>query len=44
MFFINCQADDEIDLTENELRRNIETLRDEKSRIFQEINENDVEE
>ena len=43
MFFINCQADDEIDLTENELRRNIETLRDEKSRIFQEINENDVE-
>merc|ERR1719270_1499150 len=37
------QSDDEIDLTENELRQNIESLRDEKSRIFQEINENDVE-
>ena len=30
-------------MSEEELRQNIQSLRDEKSRIFQEINENDVE-
>ena len=37
------QSEAEIDLSEEELKQNIQSLRDEKSRIFQEINENDVE-